>query len=94
MPATKHSIHHHHATPLFCRGRPRPAWLPIQVGGPITACAAFTADMLAMENDYNSCGLIAITVCDNPWVHLTRDAVQEAARSWLEIPYHNVGVKF
>jgi hypothetical protein len=50
--------------------------------------------MLAMENDYNSCGLIAITVCDNPWVHLTRDAVQEAARSWLEIPYHNVDVKF
>jgi hypothetical protein len=50
--------------------------------------------MLATENAYHARGLIAIMVCDDLWLHITRDAVQVATGSWLDIPHHDVGVKF
>jgi hypothetical protein len=37
--------------------------------------------MLATENDYHSHGIIAISISDDPWLHLTRRAVQEATCS-------------
>jgi hypothetical protein len=41
----------------------------------VTRCVALTADMLATENDYHSHGIIAISISDDPWLHLTRRAV-------------------
>jgi hypothetical protein len=31
-------------------------------------------------------------VCDDPWFHLTRDAVGEAVGAWLAIPKKDIGV--
>jgi hypothetical protein len=38
--------------------------------------------------------LIAITICDDLRLHLTRDEVQEVTCSWLDIPCCDVGVEF
>jgi hypothetical protein len=50
--------------------------------------------MLATKNDYHCRGIIAITVSDDPWLHLTRCAVQEATENWLGIPCHDVTINF
>jgi hypothetical protein len=50
--------------------------------------------MLSTENDYHSRGLIAITISDDPWFHLTRDAVQEVAAERLGIPRGDINVDF
>jgi hypothetical protein len=59
----------------------------------VAACAAYSADMLATENDYHSRGLIAIAVYEDRY-HITRYAVQEAAGAWIGIPRCNVDVDF
>jgi hypothetical protein len=34
-----------------------------------------STDMVAAENEFHSCGIIAISIYDDLWYHLTRDAV-------------------
>jgi hypothetical protein len=70
---------------------PRPG-SPSKRADYITRCITLTMDMLATENDYHSHGIIAISISDDPWLHLTRPAVQEATCSWLGIPCCDVQV--
>jgi hypothetical protein len=60
----------------------------------IYACAAYITDMIGTENDYHSRRLIAITVSDDPWYHITRDVVQETTGTWLGIPRCDFVVDF
>jgi hypothetical protein len=50
--------------------------------------------MVAPENDYHARGIIAVVLCDDPWFHVTREAVQEAFGRWLGVPNHDVAVDF
>jgi hypothetical protein len=36
----------------------------------------------------------ACHVCNDPWLHVTRDMVREAVGQWLGIPWADVDVKF
>jgi hypothetical protein len=58
------------------------------------ACATYSAEMVAAENDYHARGVIAIKVRDDPWSHLTRDAVGEAFGAWLAVPKRDIEVDF
>jgi hypothetical protein len=51
----------------------------------VATTAPYSTNMLATENEYHARGLIAIMVCEDPWLHLSRDEVQEAATSWLQV---------
>jgi hypothetical protein len=58
----------------------------------VDACIAFTPEMLALENDYHSQGLIAVAIYDDPWYRVTRDVVHKAIASWLDIHLRDVHV--
>jgi hypothetical protein len=58
----------------------------------IEPCVAYTPAMVATENEYHARGLIAISICEDPWFRVTRDAVQDVVGRWLEIPRCDVGV--
>jgi hypothetical protein len=60
----------------------------------IEGCVEFTAEMVAIENDYHSHAVIAIKICDDPWFHLTHDAVCEAIGIWLDVSCRDVEVEF
>jgi hypothetical protein len=81
----------HHSTVLA--DSPRPG-SPSRRIDRADVCVAYTSVMLTVENDSHTRGLIAITVCDDPWFHLTRYMVQEAAGRWLGVPRRAVGVDF
>jgi hypothetical protein len=81
-------LHHHIA--IGDQGRPSS---PSKHADRISTCAAFSTNMVAVENAYHSRGLITIMVCDDPWLRVSRDSVREAAAGTLEIPCHDVGVK-
>jgi hypothetical protein len=50
--------------------------------------------MVATENDYHSRGLITISVCNDPWFRVTREAVQETVGRWLDLPRRDVDIDF
>jgi hypothetical protein len=68
--------HDPHRIALADRGRPGS---PSKLVDRIATTTPYTADMLATENEYHARGMIAVMVCEDPWLHLTREEVQEAA---------------
>jgi hypothetical protein len=60
----------------------------------VEACVGYTTVMVATENDYHSRGLIAITVCDDSWFHITRNMVREVVSQWLGTPQSDIDVEF
>jgi hypothetical protein len=71
---------------LVLRSRGRPG-SPSRRAGRTDFVAECSAEMVATENELHSCAVIAIAVYDDPWYHLTRDAVQEA----VEHPSVSIG---
>jgi hypothetical protein len=60
----------------------------------VEACAAFTTEMAASENDYHSRGIIVIAICEGSRFLITHDAVQEAMGKSLGIPGRDIEVDF
>jgi hypothetical protein len=50
--------------------------------------------MVAMENDYHARGVIAFSISDDPWAHISREAVQEAVGQCLGMPHRDIEVEF
>jgi hypothetical protein len=60
----------------------------------VEACITYTLAMVEAENVCHSRGLIAVSLCDDPWFRVTRDTVQEALGKWLGIPRRDIEVDF
>jgi hypothetical protein len=78
---------------LVLRSRGRPG-SPSRRVGRTDFVAECSAEMVATENELHSRAVIAIAVYDDPWYHLTRDAVQEAVEQSLGVHRWDVEVNF
>jgi hypothetical protein len=53
----------------------------------------FTTDMATSENEDHSRGLIAISICEDPWFCVTREAMQEDVGLWLGIRRRDIDIE-
>jgi hypothetical protein len=67
-----------------------PSWHPDRIEG----CVEFTTEVAEIENIYHSHTGIAVKLCDDPWFHLTCDAVHEVIGVWLGIQHYDIEVEF
>jgi hypothetical protein len=60
----------------------------------VDACVELSPNMLATENTYHSHGLIAISICNDPWYRINRNGVQATVGRRQEILQGDVVVDF
>jgi hypothetical protein len=68
--------------------------LPTQRLDKAEVVVKYTAELVAVENDYHSRGVTDILICDDPWFHVSWDAVRKAIRAWLSVPRRDIEVEF